>query len=133
MPDKLITFLEKLKVFCNAKIEALLPNFDPTECERIQHPWTGLRELNILFSKPAEALLTSVIDKFKQGAKKWVRDFIDVYHNDNVTPYIHAMMQHVGPFMTIHGSILPFTQQGLEKHNDNKTKKFFRSSCFRGE
>ena len=43
------------------------------------------------------------------------------------------MMQHVGQFMTIHGSILPFTQQGLENHNDNMTKNFFRSSCLRGE
>ena len=37
----------------------------------------------MLFSKPAEALLLLAIDKFKQGAKQWVRDFIDVYHNDN--------------------------------------------------
>ena len=49
------------------------------------------------------------------------------------TQYIHAMMQHVSQFMTIHGSFLPFTQQGLEKHNDNITKDFFRSSCLRGE
>ena len=86
----------------------------------------------MLFSKPAEALLLLAIDKFKQGAKQWVRDFIDVYHNDNVTPYIHAMMQHVSQLMMIHGSI-PFTQQGLEKHNDNITKNFFRSSCLHGE
>ena len=106
---------EKLKVFHNIKIEALLPNFDPTECECIQRLWTGLLELNMPFSKPAEALSMLAIDEFKQGAKQWVHNFIDVYHNDNVTPYIHAMMQHVGQFMTIHGSILPFTQQGLEK------------------
>jgi len=45
---------EKLKVFRNIKIEALLPNFDSTECARIQNLWTGLLELNMLFSKPAE-------------------------------------------------------------------------------
>ena len=87
----------------------------------------------MVFSKPAESLSTLAIEEFKQGAKQWVRDFIDIYNNDNVTLYIHAMMQHVGQFMTIHGSILPFTQQGLEKHNDSMTKNFFRSSCLRGE
>ena len=35
--------------------------------------------------------------------------------------------------MQIHGSILPFTQQGLEKLNDVVTKNFFRSSCHRDE
>lgn len=116
-----LTGPEKLKVFHNVNIEALLPNFDSTECARIQNLWTGLLELNMLFSKPAGALSPLAIDEFKQGAKQWVRDFIDVYHNDNVTPYIHAMMQNVSQFMTIHGSILSFTQQGLEKHNDNTT------------
>ena len=29
------------------------------------------------------------------------------------------MMQHLGQLMTIHGSILLFTHQGVGKHNDN--------------
>ena len=37
------------------------------------------------------------------------------------------------PCRLIHGSILPFTQQGLEKLNDAVTKNFFRSSCHRDE
>lgn len=41
-----------------------------------------------------------------------------------MTPYIHAFMNHVGEFMTIHGSILPFNQQALEKENDVITKIF---------
>ena len=43
------------------------------------------------------------------------------------------MMNHVHEFMQVHGSILEFTQQGLEKLNHNTTKNFFRSSCHRGE
>jgi len=31
-------------------------------------------------------------DEFKQGAKQCVHNFIDVYDNDNVAPYIHAMI-----------------------------------------
>ena len=41
-------------------------------------------------------------------------------------------MNHIGEFMTIHGSILPFNQQALEK-NDVITKIFFRSSNHQGD
>ena len=42
-------------------------------------------------------------------------------------------MNHVGEFMTIHGSILPFNQQALEKKNDVVTKMFFCSSNHQGD
>ena len=35
--------------------------------------------------------------------------------------------------MTLHGSILPFTQQSLEKYNDVVTKDYFRSTNHKGE
>ena len=59
--------------------------------------------------------------------------FVAVYQRRNVTPYIHALMNHVGEFMRVHGSIIPFTQQGLEKKNDIITKTYFRSSNHQGE
>ena len=51
----------------------------------------------------------------------------------NVTPYIHAMAKHVSEFRQIHGSVLPFTQQGLEKYNileilATRTRKPFAKS-----
>lgn len=58
---------------------------------------------------------------------------VEAVSTKHVTPYIHALMNHVGQFMRTHGSILPFTQQGLEKLNDITTKNFFRSSCLRVE
>ena len=42
-------------------------------------------------------------------------------------------MNHVGEFMKIHGSIVPFTQQGLEKKNDVITKSYFRASNHQGD
>ena len=42
------------------------------------------------------------------------------------------MANHVGDFMKLHGSILPFTQQGLEKYNDITTKQYFQSSNHKG-
>ena len=47
--------------------------------------------------------------------REWVHRFVYVYHRDNGTPYIHAMANHVSEFMQIHGSVLPFMQQVLEK------------------
>ncbi len=47
--------------------------------------------------------------------------------------YIHAMLNHVGQFVRVHGSILPFTQQGLEKLNDVMTKHYFRATSHQNE
>ena len=55
-----------------------------------------------------------------------------MYHEDNITPYIHALMNHVGEFMQLHGSILQFLQHGLEKYND-MTKEYFRSTSHHGK
>ena len=55
-----------------------------------------------------------------------------MYHNDKVTPYMHAMMFHVKEFIDMHGSLLAFTQQGLEKYNDSMTKIYFRATNHRG-
>lgn len=46
---------------------------------------------------------------------------------------MHCMMQHVVEFMEAHGSILPFTQQGLEKYNDLMTKDYFQPTPHHGE
>lgn len=43
------------------------------------------------------------------------------------------MANHVGEFMRVHGSILSFTQQGLEKYNDMMTKEYFCATCHRND
>ena len=43
------------------------------------------------------------------------------------------MMNHVHEFMKVHGSILQFTQQGIEKYNDVMTKDYFRSTSHHKE
>ena len=128
-----LTGPEKLRVFQNIRIRFLLPEFSSSEASKIQHLWDELLQLNMLFSKPGEELSPDTIESFERRARQWGRDFIGVYQTKNVTPYIHALMNHVGQFMRIHGGILAFTQQGLEKLNDVITKNFFRSSCHREE
>ena len=43
------------------------------------------------------------------------------------------MMMHVSEFMMLHGAIIPFTQEGLEKYNDLMAIDYFRSTSHRGE
>ena len=111
----------------------LLPLVNSEHCSRIQHLWSELYALNKILSKPAKELPETAINKYEDRARQWGKDFVGVYQSDRVTPYIHAMMNHVHEFMRVHGSILPFTQQGLEKLNHNVTKNYFRSSSHRGE
>ena len=65
-------------------------------------------QLNMLFSKPGEELSPDTIESFERRARQWGRDFIGVYQTKNVTPYIHALMNHVGQFMRIHPTNVEF-------------------------
>lgn len=84
-----------------------------------------LLQINKVLSKPEDKLSTADIANFEIKARGWVRKFTDVYHTKNVTPYVHAMANHVSEFMKLHGSVVSFTQQGLEKYNDCMTKHYF--------
>ena len=44
---------------------------------------------------------------------------------------MHAMVAHLPEFMQLYDSIVPFTQQGLEKLNDVYTQYYFRSTNHR--
>ena len=127
-----LTGPEKLKLFESTEIKFLLPGFSEERSSRLQHLWDELLKLNKLICLKAADLSSATIQDFEQRARQWGRDFVGIYHSDRVTPYIHAMMNHVGEFMRIHGSIVPFTQQGLEKLNDIVTKTYFRASSHRG-
>ena len=109
------------------RISSLVPNLDE-EADRIQFLWDGLFYLNSTFSKKSAELTSADIDSFEERARIWCGKFVDVYHASNVTPYIHAMMNHVPEFMRLHSSILPFTQQGLKKYNDIMTRQYFQAT-----
>ena len=117
----------------SSKIKELLPKFNDSELLDIQILWTELLELNTTFSKCPEEICEDDISKFEANARNWCRKFLTVFHQHNITPYIHAMANHVSEFMRVHGSILPFTQQGLEKYNDMMTKQYFRATCHRND
>ncbi len=126
-----LTGPEKLIVFSKISIPELFP--DQENRHEIQSLWEGLLEVNKLLSaRPAE-VTSGHIELFETKSKAFVNAFVELYPAKHVTPYMHCMMQHISEFMTAHGSILPFTQQGLEKYNDVMTKDYFRSTSHRTE
>lgn len=125
-----LTGPEKHRLMLNIKIKDLLPSVSDDITKQIQDLWNKLLTLNMILSK--DSLTTEDISRFEVNARHWCKAFIECYHVENVTPYIHAMMNHVPEFLKIHGSIVPFTQQGLEKYNDISTKMYFRSTNHKG-
>ena len=128
-----LTGPEKLKVFRNIQIAQMLPKLNEEEVLRIQFLWTKLLDINQHLSQKPSEIATEDIVQYKIQCKEWVVKFVSIYHSSAVTPYIHAMAQHAGDFIQLHGSLLAFTQQGLEKYNDITTKYYFRSTHHKGE
>ena len=124
-----LTGPEKHRLF--ARID--LPNAFPTipHVQKIQCIWEEFRRLNSLLS--SESFTESEIASFTVSAKSWRSNFLEVYQSKNVTPYMHAFVCHVPEFLRIHGAIVPFTQQGLEKLNDSLTQFFYRGSNHRDQ
>ena len=127
-----LTGPEKLKLANDINLQSLLPGVAAEECAQIQDLWDDLLGLNTLFSKQPQDISEDDISRYEARSKHWVEKLVNVYHRRYVTPYIHAMAAHVGQFMRLHGSILPFTQQGMEKLNDNITKIYFQSTRHKG-
>lgn len=126
-----LTGPEKLIVFANIDIPELFPDLENKH--QVQSLWSDLLEINKLLSARPGEVTTSHVKLFETKSKAFVDAFVDVYPAKHVTPYMHCMMQHVTEFMTAHGSILPFTQQGMEKYNDVMTKDYFRSTSHHSE
>ena len=125
-----LTGPEKLIVLTNIDLVQLFPDLE--NVRHIQKLWKDFLEVHTLFSMKPSDITEELITRFQSQSKAFVNDFVSIYLTKHVTPYMHCMMHHVGEFMALHGSILQFTQQGLEKYNDLMTKDYFRSSSHRG-
>ena len=83
----------------------------------IQSLWKELLDINQLLSTRPEDVTPYTSWEFETRSKAFVEQFVEIYPAKFVTPYMHCMMMYVSEFMTLHGAIIPFTQQGLEKYN----------------
>lgn len=120
-----------MKLFSNINFVDLFPNL--AENKLVQKLWEDFLAIHKLFSAEPSMITTDHIRLFEVKLESFVDSFVHLYPTKHVTPYMHCMMNHVAEFMVLHGSILPFTQQGLEKYNDIITKDYFRSSSHRNE
>ena len=118
---------EKYRLFRNVDLTNLFPNLPNVEI--VQRIWTQFLLLNE--SIRSESLSPAEISVFASDAKSWLQLFLQVYQTKCVTPYMHALVSHMPQFLSIHGAINPFTQQGVEKLNDMYTHYYFHSTNHR--
>ena len=128
-----LTGPEKLKLFRHIDIPSLLPSVPQNTTLLMQNLWKKFLKINELLSARPADVTEEVITKYETMSKEWGLEYLEVYQRKEVTPYIHVMICHVGEFMRIHGCLISFTQQRLEKYNDTMTKDYFRSSSHKGE
>ena len=76
------------------------------------------------------ALDNERVKSFRSRVKNWM-SFLSVYQTKHVTPYMHLLVSHIPQFLNMYGTLAPFSQQGLEKLNDDLTKDYFRSTNHR--
>ena len=125
-----LTGPEKLKLFKHIDVPMLLPNKPSSETQRIQSLWSKFYELNTRLSKRPKEMTSEDMSGFSMHTGQKLGTWVYRY-GDKVT-CMHSMF-HVPEFFELHGSLLPFTQQVLEKYNDCMTKIYFWSTSHRGE
>ena len=111
---------EKLKLFSKIDIPELFPDFP--QGDKVQQIWKDFLAIHSLLRST-----TTESNQIKDTSKKWLKLFLEVYQTKNFTPYMHTLVFYVPEFIELHGSLAPYSQQGLEWLNDNITKSYFRS------
>ncbi len=116
-----ITGPKKNRLFISIKIPELFPEVPKNET--IQILWESFYQLYKRMISNDPGILS-----FKNDAQAWVKTYLTVYQTRNITPYIHAFAMHVSEFLTLYGSLGPFSRQGLEKLNDVSTIHYMRAT-----
>ena len=106
----------------------VLPDLFPklANVQATQELWDDFQQLYSVLQQ--ECLSTQQAEKFNVDAKKWVCKFTTIYQKKNVTPYMHIMAMHVPEFLLKYKTLVIFTQQGMEKLNDQTTIDFAKST-----
>lgn len=115
---------EKVRLFKNINIVSQFPALP--KAEQIGQLWTDFFSLISEINKD-----DCKADELRVDIESWVKLFTTTYQSKDVTPYIHAFLMHVPEFIKLHGNLVSFTQQGLEKLNDVSTKDLQRASNHR--
>ena len=132
LKERSFTGPEQLRILNNTSIAKLLPFFSDEKKTRLQEIWDGfsklMKNLNMLKKGDVESS-----DKINSNAEFWLEDFVCIYPTKEATTYMHLLVCHIGEMVCTHGNLSNFTEQGLEKLNDNVSKWYFRSTSFNKE
>ena len=121
---------EKLKLFKAIKIPELFPSL--RNARDIQTRWDKFKKIyELLWS--SKNMDEQEIKDFKERTTNWITLCTSLYQTKNVTPYMHVLIAHVPKLLRDVGSLAKFSQQGLEKLNDDITKAYFKSTNHRNE
>jgi len=120
-----LTVNEKLKLLKQIQIPVLFPHFPNGDI--IQNIWKEFLEIyDLLCLKTCTNI--EEIKTFQLKTNNWLKEFLQVYQTKHVTPYIHLLTNYIPEMLELHGSLAAFTQQGVEKLNDNITQNYLKST-----
>lgn len=114
----------KHTVFQNIQLAELFPKLP--RVQNIQELWNDFQKLYTMLQK--DEVSTDECNSFTKDAKQWVLSFTAIYQSKNVTPYIHILSKHIPEFLHKYKNLNKFTQQGMEKLNDQTTLDFAKST-----
>ncbi|XP_069113729.1 uncharacterized protein [Argopecten irradians] len=120
-----LTGPEKLTLMDKFQASDLLPDKD--RADQIQKLWDDFSEINVLLRSESPNP-----EDFQFKAESWCNIYVSLYQCRDITPYIHTLRYHVSELLQLHGNLVRFSQQGLEKMNDIITKSYFRATNHRG-
>lgn len=122
-----LTGPEKIRVFNNFNFNYLFP--DMPKVTIIQEIWKQFYSIYKELQSN-KVVATTELNKLQGKLNQWMALFTSVYQTKHVTPYMHVMVSHIPEFLKLYGSIAPFSQQGLEKLNNEITKSYFRCTNY---
>ena len=123
---------EKLLILRKIDMSNLLPFYGTEKARKLMDLWGNFENLLKDLDNLKEGDDQS-IEKFSNEAKLWLDSFVKIYPANDVTPYMHILVCHIAEVIKLNGNLSNFTEQGLEKLNDNVSKWYFRSTSFNKE
>ena len=100
-----LTGPEKLKLFKEMDIPKLFLGIP--HAMKVQKIWKDF--LSIYSTLCLTSIESEKIKQFETTVKDWLNCFLSVYQAKNVTPYIHTLVFHIPEFLTLYGSLAPFS------------------------
>lgn len=123
-----LTGPEKIKLLNKIQLDVSFPNIP--HVGKVQAIWVEFKEIYKIIQS-SDPITDNQLTNLKSRLKRWILLFLSVFQTKHVTPYMHVLISHIPEFLSLYGSISQFSQQGLEKLNDDITKDYFRSTNHR--